>query len=404
MGKYGVKFTFATPQYSQLFYLASQFIVPQHIWQSLGDPTKVPNSHPIGTGPYLLTSLSFNNLVLTANPHYWQKGLPCIKTISAPPADSNTTADLKLDQGGGDWGGVFVAQLSKYTGSSPNHKYWFPPVYDASVCTNLKTSPLSSLALRQAISDALNRTDIVDQAELGELLPIKNVTDLVLPRDNGLLDPKYNNVNFPNSVAKAKAVLKAAGYTFSSSGQLKSPSGAPVTFTLQAPAANSDSVAAMEAVDEELKTIGINAPLDDIPNTQWQSNLELGNFQMSICYSQNGPSSFYIYNGFLNSANTAPVGSSATSNYDRFSDPKADSYIQSYLSTNNPAVQLKDMEGLEAIMVSQIPVMPVFYQTDWGEYNTTNITGWPSASDPYELASTYDSPMNEVVLLHLSWK
>ena len=63
----------------------------------------------------------------------------------------------------------------------------------------------------------------------------------------------------------------------------------------------------MEAVDEELKTIGINAPLDDIPNTQWQSNLELGNFQMSICYSQNGPSSFYIYNGFLNSANTAPV-------------------------------------------------------------------------------------------------
>jgi peptide/nickel transport system substrate-binding protein len=160
----------------------------------------------------------------------------------------------------------------------------------------------------------------------------------------------------------------------------------------------------MEAVYQELKGIGIDATLDDIPNTQWLSNLELGQFQMSICYSQSGPSSFYIYNGFLNSANTAAIGQLAPTNYDRFSSPQADALISTYVGTDNIAIQKKAMYGLESIMASQIPVMPLFYQTDWGEYNTTNITGWPTASNPYDLASTYDTPMNEVVLLHLSWR
>lgn len=400
-GAFGVKMTFSAPAYGELYYIGTQYIVPMHIWSSLGNPTKVQNNYPVGTGPYLLTSLSLTNLTLTANPHYWQKGLPCVETITAPPADSNTTADLELDQGGGDWGGVFVSDLKKYTAQG-YHKYYFPPLYDASFCTNLDEEPLSSLPLREAISDALNRTSIVGQAENGELLPVKNVTGLVLPRDKDVLSPAYANADFPSSMSKAKTVLESAGYTYHN-GVLLTPAKKPVAFTIQAPAANSDSVAAMEAVYQELKALGIDVTLDDIPNTQWLDNLEFGKFQASICYSQNGPNSFYIYNGFLNGSNTAPVGKLATTNYDRFNSAQANKLIASYLDTDNAAIQKSDMEGLENIMASQIPVMPLFYQTDWGEYSTQHFSGWPDAANPYDLDSTYDTPMNEVVALHLTY-
>jgi peptide/nickel transport system substrate-binding protein len=402
-GTYGVTLTFPQPSYSDLYYIGTQYIVPQHVWASLGDPTKVLNTHPVGTGPYLLTTLAQQSMTLTANPNYWQKGLPCIRTVSAPPYDSNTTADLAMEQGGGDWGGLFIAGINKYT-SNPTHKYWFPPVADATIYPNLDTAPLNSLPLREAISDALNRKAIAQAADLGEEQPITNETGLILPRDGYLLGNAYTNSQFSYNVAAAKSILTAAHYSFGASGKLLDPQGKAVSFAIDVPSAFSDYVAGVEEVSAELKAIGLNVTVNSIPNTQWLSNLQLGHFQASIDYSEVGPTSFFEYDGWLYSKNSAKVGSVATTNYERFSSPQADSLVSSYLDTDDPTVQKTDMVGLEGIMVKQLPVIPLFYQTDWGEYVTQNITGWPTPSDPYQISSSYDTPMNEVTLLHLKYK
>lgn len=402
-GRYAVQMSFATPQYTQLYYIGTQYIVPQHIWAHISNPSKALNLSPVGTGPYRLTQLTPSDLVLTANPHYWLKGLPCIKTINAPTYYSNTTADLAMEQGNGDWGGLFVSGMSRYT-SQPGHKYWNPPTNDVALYPNLTQAPLNSLPLRKAISLALNRPKIVQIGELGEEKVITNRTGVVLPRDRKQLASQYANDNFVQSISQAKAVLKSAGYKYSSSGELLTPAGKPVTLSIMAPAAFSDWLAAVQEVAGELKAIGIKANVQPTQNAQWVSDMQLGHYQIAINAGVLGPNSFYQYNNWLNSAYTAPIGQVAPTNYERYKSPAADALIKSYLSSNNPQTQQKDMAGLEGIVANDLPVIPLYYATDWGLYVTTRISGWPSPSNPYQIASSYDTPQNEVVLLHLVWK
>jgi peptide/nickel transport system substrate-binding protein len=399
--KYSVKMTFATPEYTELFYIGTQYIVPEHIWASISDPSTALNLNPVGTGPYLLTSLTPENLVMTANPHYWQAHSPCIKTIEAPPYVSNTTADLEMEQGGGSWGGLFVAGMSRYT-DQQGHDYWNPPTNDVALYPNLTEAPFNSTPLRQAMSLALDRSKIEQLGEQGEETPVSNQTGIILPRDQSQLASQYAKADFTTSTAKAKSVLKAAGYKWNSSGTLLTPAGKPVSFSILAPAAFSDWIAAVQEVTAELSAIGINATVDSVSNTQWVSDMELGHFQMGIDAGELGPNSFYQYDGWL--LKSGPVGTTAPTNFERYSSPQADSLINSYLGTDNAATQDKDMAGLESIMVNDVPVIPLYYATDWGLYVTTHISGWPSPSNPYEIASSYDTPMNEVVLLHLKWK
>jgi peptide/nickel transport system substrate-binding protein len=397
---YSVQMTFSSPEYTELFYIGTQYIVPQHIWSTIGDPSKALNLNPVGTGPYLLTTLSPTSLILTANPHYWQPHSPCVKTISAPPYVSNTTADLAMEQGGGDWGGLYVAGMSRYT-NTPGHEYWNPPTNDVALYPNLKVAPLNSLPLRQAISAVLDRPKIEQLGEEGEETPISNPTGLILPRDKAQLAPQYANSTYTTSASKARSILTAAGYKLSS-GVLQTPAGNPVAFSIIVPAAFSDWVAAAQEVTAELKTIGIQATLNAEPNPQWLSDMEMGKFQMGFNAGELGPDSFYQYDGWLLSS--GGIGTLAPNNFERYSNPKTDTLINSYLATNDPATKQSVMSSLESVMVNDVPVIPLYYATDWGLYTTTQFTGWPSPSDPYEIASSYDTPMNEVVLLHLKPK
>ncbi len=402
-GPYTVKMTFSSPEYSELFYIGTQYILPEHIWASIKAPTKYTNADPIGTGPYLLKSLTASGAVYTPNPNYWIKGLPCIAKISEPAYFNNTPADHAMEDGTGDWGGLFISGMSLYT-RTPGHKYWNPPTNVVALYPNLTEAPMNSLPLRRAISDALNRPMIEQLGELGEETPVTNKTGVILPRDKAQLAAKYANDNFHQDIAQAKAVLKKAGYTFSSNGQLMTPGGKPVVISIGAPAAFSDWVTAVQEVARELDAIGIKATASPIENTEYFTDLALGKFQLAIDATELGPNSFYQYDGLMYSLNSAPIGKLATFNLERFHSATADALIKSYLSTDNAGIQKKDMAGLESIMVNQLPVIPLYYGTEWGLYSTVHIAGWPSPSNPYEIASPYDTPMNEVVLLHLTWK
>ena len=404
-GPYAVKMTFAQPEYTELYYIGTQYIVPEHIWATIKNPTKfLDGKDPIGTGPYLLTSMTSSDAVLTPNPHYWMKGLPCIAKVTAPTYLSNTTSNEAMEVGTGDWGGLFIGNgLGNYT-SHPGHKVWNPPTGDVALYPNLTRAPLNSLPLREAISLALDRKKIVFLGELNQEHVITNQTGVILPRDKYQLAPQYRNANYVQNISKAKAVLKAAGYTFNSKGALLTPAGKVVTLTMGAPAAFSDWITSMTEVASELKAIGIDATVTPIENTEYFTNLFTGKYQLDIMATTLGPNSFYQYDGYMYSHNSAPIGTAATSDYERFTSAKADALINSYLGTNNPAIQQKDMAGLESIQVNQLPIIPMYYSTEWGEYVTTNIAGWPSPSNPYEASSSYDTPMNEVVLLHLTWK
>ena len=72
-----VVFNFKTPAVPYFYYIADQTpIVPAHLWSSVKGPATFLDPHPIGTGPYVMSSCSGANIQYTKNAHYWQPGLP----------------------------------------------------------------------------------------------------------------------------------------------------------------------------------------------------------------------------------------------------------------------------------------------------------------------------------------
>ncbi len=53
-------------------------------------------------------------------------------------------------------------------------------------------------------------------------------------------------------------------------------------------------------------------------------------------------------------------------------------------------------------MVNEIPVIPVTEGVDWYQYNTKDLGGWVTKSDPYAQAGRRTRPRTgAVMLLHL---
>ena len=44
-------------------------------------------------------------------------------------------------------------------------------------------------------------------------------------------------------------------------------------------------------------------------------------------------------------------------------------------------------------MYDQVPIVLMYYGGSWGLFSTKHFTGWPSASDPYTLPTSYNNAM-----------
>jgi peptide/nickel transport system substrate-binding protein len=106
---------------------------------------------------------------------------------------------------------------------------------------------------------------------------------------------------------------------------------------------------------DELKEIGLSVSINPISYGAWFSALQLGGYDTAVAWTNPGPSPFFLFDGLLNSTNTAPPDKTAPSNWEHWSSPMSDGLLKQYASTTNPNVQRQAMYGLEKIMVEQVP-------------------------------------------------
>jgi len=402
-----VTFNFSTLAVPFFYYIADQTpIVPEHIWSKMSNPTTNPNSHPVGTGPYLMNKCSPSNITYTANPNYWQPGEPKISKIQYPAYTSNNTANNDLANGNAQWGAQYIPSIQTfYTAKNPNFHYWFPPTVNVSLVPNLTDPLLSNVKVRQAMSYAINRGKVSSVGESG-YEPPANQAGIVTPTFSSLLDNSslaawgtgYNP-------AKAKALLASAGYHLGSDGIMTNAAGQKLKFTVINIGDYSDWVASMQVIQQDLKAVGIQLNADNLSNTDFTAALYAGKYELAYYDQQSfGPGPYYELRNWLDSANTAPIGKTAASNYERYINPATDKLISSYAATTDVSVQHSVVNQLQQVMLSQLPIIPVVEAVDWYQYNTSGLTGWPTPSNPYAQPSAYAFPDMEQVLLHLKAK
>ena len=386
-----------------IWYLGGQtWILPKHLWSGVGDPTKYADTNPVGTGPFKLKSFSPQLLDYVKNTNYWQPGKPEVGELKYPSYNSNTGAELVLSQGQLDWTGLFTPDVQKtYVDRDPTHNhYWFPSSNVVMLYLNTAKAPFNKLAVRQAISNALDRDQMYKVAESG-YEPVSSPTGLVLPANKSFLSPDYANSAYSVDTAKATQLLESAGYKKGSDGIYADASGKKLSINLDVVSGWTDWVTNCQIMASNLKSIGIDSKVNALSFNAYYSALQLGSFDAAISWTNPGPTPFFIYNSMLNSSNTKPLGQSATSNWERWSDPATDTLLNQYATSTDATVQQQAIAGIQKIMVEQVPSIPLVYGATWNEYSTARFTGWPTANNPYAMPAPFDYPDNEIVMLNL---
>jgi peptide/nickel transport system substrate-binding protein len=397
---------FKAPGVPYFYYIADQIgIVDQKVWSTVANPVTYADKNPVGTGAFTVSSKTCTpqNIKYTANPHYWQPGLPKVGTVNYPSFLTNDTANTYLANGQAQWGSQFIPNIHAfYLSKSPDYHYWFPPVANVSIFINLTNRLLKNVAVRQAMAYAVDRPRASLIGEYG-YEPASNQAGIVTPTFSGWLDApqaaSYGN-NYAYNPQKAISILQAAGFK-KGPGGIMAKGGQKLSFTIIDNGGYSDWVAAVYVIQQELKAIGIQVTAIDEAPSAYETDLYEGKFQLGYGSETGGPSPYYELRQWLYSANSAPIGTFAGSNFERYSNPATDKLINEYSSTTDVATQHSIVNQLENVMLSQVPVIPVTELVDWFQYDTGSFSGWPTQGNPYAQPAAYNYPDWGQTMLHL---
>jgi peptide/nickel transport system substrate-binding protein len=401
-----VTVNFPTAQYTNLENIAGEAIVPQHVWANVGNPVTFTDPNPVGTGPWMLSTFTSEGFTLKANPDFWQ-GAPKIQSVYFPVYTSNTGALTALFGGQIDWTGNFIPGLQKnFVNKAPKTRgYWEAPGGTNSLEPNMNKWPTNQLAVRQAISAAVDRTLIADEGEAGLEDPVTSATGLTLPTFAAWNAPVKSLTNSAKAqAAKARSILQKAGYTLK--GGFFYKGNQEVTISIVDPSSYTDYADDDALAAQELRAAGINATFDGLTVSSWNQDVASGDFQLTMHWSNGGLTPYNEFDGWLDSS--LATGNNATGDYERINNPTINAELAKLAAAPTLAEQTAALAPLAKYVAAQLPIIPMTTASEWFEYNSQHFVGWPSQSNPYETgqpSGTNNGPgsgTDEVVALHLS--
>jgi peptide/nickel transport system substrate-binding protein len=198
----------ATNQFIQFMasYVGPKVVSPTTVNANLGtdEGQTYLATHDAGSGPYVMTSYLPNQSIhLKAYPGFWGTK-PYYTAVTINIVSSIETQELELQKGQLDAisysiPGSDIARLQ----STSNLKVWsFPAVYKSLVWINPR-GPLGSLAVRQAVRQAIDKK-IITTSAYGKFASVSTqmVPPGTLPSGQGLDNPKYDPSVLKGLVAK----------------------------------------------------------------------------------------------------------------------------------------------------------------------------------------------------------
>jgi peptide/nickel transport system substrate-binding protein len=409
-----VVFTLQHADSTALFHIGDQvFIVPQHIWSTIsGDPAKFTNDkNPVGTGPYKLTKFTTDLITYDANPNYWGTK-PKVQKIQVPSIKDNTTAITDMIQGKLDWMGTGwnPDYDPLFTGKDPQHNHtWFAASNTVMLYLNLGKAPFNNLLVRKAINAAINRSQLPQG--VAKYAQIANPTGVIVPTLNSWIAPQYSSMPFDSGTDKVATFMQQAGYTRGSDGFFRGASGKELTMSVDVVNGWSDWDQDVQFIVNDLNAAGIKATVNTQSGyTPYYNAISTGNYDAAISWTNSGPTPYFAYQALLSSANSAPAGKAVVgTNFERWDTSTSNGYsaqtdrlLTQYEASSDPNAQKQAIAGIEDIMVSQLPVLPLTVNVYWDEYTTKNWSGWPDANNAYDSGAPYNMPDAENVILHLT--
>lgn len=379
-----VTLSFATGMYAKQDKVLHKLIVPKHVWESVADPATEVNLEPVGTGPYVLSQFTTQNVELTARDDYWGGALS-VPTLYYISYNDNTSLTTALANGDADWAQAFIPNVkSAYLDKDSEHNVYWPAAglgVDA-MFVNTTAKPFDDVAFRQAVNMVLDRKQHQAIAREGGVPELTSITGLPTPAGDAYIIDDYAGQDYAVDVDGARSVLEDAGYTWSGD-TLVDPDGQDVTFELTVPQGWSDYVTGISLIADEVKALGVTATVTTPDADSWWAAKSNGDFQAILHWTDTGATPYDLYSDMMDGRWLLPIGEAANYNFGRYDNPEATAALASYANAADDATRDKAMAEIQKIFVEQVPAMPIGTRPFIGEFNTRNYVGWPGEDDPY---------------------
>jgi peptide/nickel transport system substrate-binding protein len=332
---YTAQFTLSFPYSPLLANLASMrgsAIVP-HQWAAEADL----NQEASGTGPYRVTNVVPQDFYRwERNPDYWKTGLPYIEEVDNKLLLEPAARLTAIQTGAADYATLPGDLTPELEGADVNllmgDRAWYWHLQ-----FNCTREPFTDMRVRQAISLALDRQEIID-------LVLGGYGTLTGPVPTGHTDwyIPVDQLSYPVDLDRARALLAEANLE----------NGFATTYK-----ANSDireDVATAQIVRERLREINIDVEIIQLDSTRWVSDTQPPTSDYDIRLNGNSfypDADGYLYNHYYSTAGFNQV---------RYSNPEYDELVTT-------ARQLVDHEErrqvyfqAQQILLDEVPVIPLW--------------------------------------------
>jgi peptide/nickel transport system substrate-binding protein len=320
----------------------------------------------LGDGPYMITTYtSGQQIVLSPNP-YWAGTKPGFKHIVIKLIENTAALQANLlsgdvDMVAGEGVGLTIDQVIALRKQHPDQfDYEFKPslTYEH-VDLKIENPILADRRVRQALLYAADRKTMVEKLFDG-MQPV--AATWVNP-----LNPNFTNdvPHYPYDLAKAKALLKEAGWTPGSDGICRNAKGERLSIPLATTAGNRLRELQEQVLQSQWKAACIDVTIkNEPPRTLFGETLKQRTYDGMVMYAWSSAVTESPLRTLASSMIPSKANNFAGANYIAYSNPKMDADIVSADSELDPAKQKALWAEMQKLYADDVPVLPLFFRAD----------------------------------------
>lgn len=373
-----VAFTLSQPFVSLPFYTSEIYIVPKHIWETVGTAAEYTNDTPVGSGPFIFKSYTTGtDIQFDAFADYW-RGAPKSDKLIVQMYNSSPNVTLALLKGdiACTFGTMAMSSIPEFLTKEGAQMQVYAGLNNFSVIVNHDNELLADVNVRKAMIMAINQEDLIKKGEYDGVFPASQGW---LPELFGELQNEDVKSLYPYDPDGAMALLEEAGYEKGSDG-IYAKEGKRLSFTYH----NASGAPAQQMEAGLMQQWLLNIGIEIVPKlATWPELTQLlqrGEFDLL----QNGiafpPDPHAALNTVFHSSMTAPVGEATPGyNYFRYQNAEVDQLLDEVANETDEAKQ-KELYGKIQTLIAEDAVFLPMYNVGGHNpyYDDVKYAGWPT--------------------------
>jgi peptide/nickel transport system substrate-binding protein len=316
-----------------------------------------------GSGPFKLVEYTPDvRVVLERHADYWEKDKPYLDQVEFRiiPDESSRLAAIRA----GDVD-MTVLKDPKNARLLRNDKGIVlndvPSFWRSASPFNLARPPLNDVRVRQAISYAIDRQEIINTVLFGE-----GVVTGPLPPGEAEWAIPVNRENFPTyypDLAKSRALLKEAGVS-------------SLKLSIQAAPAYAPDIPTAQVLQSQLKRVGIDLEVNQM---EWAAVLKAQrdrNFDLNLTFNTNRPDpDVYL----------SVAQSKYSVNWGSYANPKMDELLERGRTTTDLAERKRIYADVQRLFATELPYLFLYVIKNY-EPARLHVKGYTPMASGYRLA------------------